>query len=73
MCVIIKLGVEINEPKDITSDMPKDTVFYKVEAGEELKKKYDVVELPSLLIFKNRKYLGKIEGVLLNRSKRRVV
>lgn len=48
--------------KDITSNMPKDTMFYKVEANEELKKKYNINELPTLLLFKNGNLLGKIEG-----------
>lgn len=48
--------------KDITTDMPKDTLFYKVESGENIKDKYSVTNLPSLLIFKNRNYLGKIDG-----------
>ena len=48
--------------KDMTANMPKDTMFYKTEAGKELKKKYDITEFPSLLIFKNSKYIGKIDG-----------
>ena len=51
--------------KDITIDMPKDTMFYKIEAGEILKEKYNIEELPTLLIFKNKKYLGKIDGYYL--------
>ena len=48
--------------KEITSNMPKDTLFYKIDAGEKLREKYDITELPSLLIFKNKKYLGKVDG-----------
>ena len=48
--------------KDITSNMPKDTMFYKVEANDELKEKYNINELPTLLLFKNGNLLGKIEG-----------
>jgi len=48
--------------KDITTDMPKDTLFYKVESGEGIKDKYNITDLPSLLIFKNKKYLGKVDG-----------
>ena len=47
--------------KDITSDMPSDTLFYKVEANE-LKNKYDIDELPALLVFKDKNYLGKVSG-----------
>ena len=48
--------------KDITSDMPSDTMFHKMEVNEELKQKYEINELPSLLIFKDKNLLGKIEG-----------
>lgn len=48
--------------KDIASDMPSDTMFYKMEVNEELKQKYEINELPSLLIFKDKNLLGKIEG-----------
>ena len=42
--------------------MPKDTLFYKVESGEIIKDKYNITDLPSLLIFKNKNYLGKVDG-----------
>ncbi len=48
--------------KEITSGMPEDTMFYKVESGKGIKEKYDIEEFPSLLIFKDEKYLGKIDG-----------
>lgn len=48
--------------KDITAEMPKDTMFYKVESDDEIKEKYNISELPALLIFKNKKYLDKISG-----------
>ena len=48
--------------KDITADLEKDTKFYKVVAGEALREKYNISELPALLLFKNKKFLGKIEG-----------
>ena len=51
--------------KDITINMPKDTLFYKVESNDEIKEKYGVKELPSLLIFKNKNYLGKVDGYYL--------
>lgn len=40
--------------KEITKDLPKDTLFFKAESKEE--------NLPALLIYKNKKLLGKIEG-----------
>ena len=48
--------------KEITEDMPKDTRYYKVNHTDSLMKKYDIKELPSLLLFKNKKLLGKVEG-----------
>ena len=48
--------------KDLTSNMPSDTLFYKAEAKDELKGKYNMTDFPTLLIFKNKNYLGKIEG-----------
>ncbi|MEE0865920.1 MAG: 4Fe-4S dicluster domain-containing protein [Clostridia bacterium] len=55
--------------KEITSDMPKDTMFYKIKTGAETKGKYDITELPTLLIFKNKKYLGKIDGYYSTENK----
>lgn len=48
--------------KDLTKDLPKDTLFYKAEASEEIITKYNVKELPSLLIFKKGNFLGNIDG-----------
>lgn len=48
--------------KELTKDMPKDTLFYKVDTNDDLLKIYNVKELPALLLFKDGKQLGKIEG-----------
>ena len=48
--------------KEITSNMPSDTMFYKVPIGDAIKEKYHIEVTPTLLIFKNKKYLGKVEG-----------
>ena len=40
--------------KEITKDLPSDTLFFKAESKEE--------NLPALLIYKNKELLGKIEG-----------
>ena len=48
--------------KELSKDLPKDTLFYKVESDEEINKKYEIKELPSLLVFKNGQLLGKIDG-----------
>ena len=55
--------------KDITSNMPKDTMFYKIELGEKIKEKYKITELPSLLIFNNKRFVGKIDGYYTADSK----
>ena len=48
--------------KDLTKDLPKDTLFYKAEANDDVLDKYNVSELPSLLVFKKGKFLGNIDG-----------
>ena len=48
--------------KDLTRDLPKDTLFYKAEATDNILEKYNVNELPSLLVFKKGKILGNIDG-----------
>jgi Fe-S-cluster-containing dehydrogenase component len=48
--------------KDLTKDLPKDTLFYKAEANDDVLNKYNVNELPSLLVFKKGKFLGNIDG-----------
>lgn len=47
--------------KDLTSALPKDTLFYKVESDKYIDK-YKIETLPALLVFKNSKLLGHIEG-----------
>ena len=48
--------------KDLTKDLPKDTLFYKAEANDDVLNTYNVKELPSLLVFKQGKFLGNIDG-----------
>ena len=48
--------------KEITKELPDTTLFYKVEATDELKEKYNISTLPSLLVFNNRELVNKIEG-----------
>ena len=48
--------------KELSQSLPKNTLFYKVESDDNLKKAYNLKELPSLLIFKNGDLLGNIEG-----------
>ena len=55
--------------KELTVDLDHDTLFYKVEVDEEVIDKYDLYAFPSLLIFKDGKYLGKVEGYYTNDKK----
>lgn len=48
--------------KDLTKDLPKDTLFYKAEANDDVLNTYNVKELPSLMVFKQGKFLGNIDG-----------
>ena len=47
--------------KEITKNLPKDTLFYKTESDKAIEE-YHIKELPSLLIFKKGKLLGHIDG-----------
>ncbi len=47
--------------KDLTEDLPKDTLYFKVNS-DKLIEKYGIKELPTLLLFKNNKLLGHIDG-----------
>jgi len=47
--------------RELTNSFPEDTLFYKVESSENIEK-YDIEELPSLLVFKSGKLLGHIDG-----------
>ena len=55
--------------KELTVDLDHDTLFYKVEVDDEVIDKYDLYAFPSLLIFKDGKYLGKVEGYYTNDKK----
>jgi len=57
MCLLKSINV-----KEIADAFSKETRYRKIEANDELLKRFDVTELPSLLFFKNGNYVGKIEG-----------
>lgn len=58
MCLLKSITV-----KDIADYFDKETRYRKVDVtNTDLLEKYNVKELPTLLFFKDRKYLGKIEG-----------
>ncbi len=48
--------------KELTKDMPAETLFYKSPCSDELKEQYQLEEIPSLLVFKYGELVGKIEG-----------
>lgn len=48
--------------KELTSDLPDTTLFFKASFENDKENKYELNEFPSLLIFKNGKLAGKIEG-----------
>lgn len=47
--------------KDLTKNLPPDTLYYKAESDKEINE-YGIKELPALLLFKNGKLLGNIDG-----------
>ncbi len=55
--------------KDLTKDLDKNTLFYKIACDKNLMKKYEITTLPSLLIFKDGKLLGNIDGYYTNNEK----
>ena len=59
--------------KDLSKDLPKDTLFYKVEATNDTINKYNVNELPSLLMFKKGSLLGHIDGYYTIDSKEEII
>lgn len=48
--------------KDITDNIPEEVFYYKLEKTDNIVNTYNLTELPTLLIFKNEKLLGKVEG-----------
>ena len=48
--------------KEIASDLSSDILYYKCNTNYEEAEKYDVKELPALLIYKSNKLIGKVEG-----------
>lgn len=59
--------------KELSKDLPKDTLFYKVEATENIINQYDIDELPSLLIFKKENLLGHVDGYYTIDSKEEII
>lgn len=58
--------------KDLTKDLPKDTLFYKADANDDTIEKFEVEELPALLIFEKGKLKGHIDGYFTNDEKEKL-
>ena len=48
--------------KETTNQIKESLFYYKVKLFDNLVKKFGIKELPCLLIFRNNKLLGKIDG-----------
>ena len=48
--------------KEITDQLIGDIKYYNFEPSPAFQKQYAIKELPTLLIYKNKKLLGKVEG-----------
>ena len=48
--------------KELTENLPDDTRFYKLPVKDKTKEKYGIDTLPALLVFKEEKLVGKVEG-----------
>ena len=59
--------------KELIKDLLATTMFYKVECDDNIKEKYEIEELPSLLLFKEDKLLGKIEGYYTTDEKKKII
>lgn len=55
--------------KKLTEELPKDTLFYKMEVDDSFIKKYQINEVPSLLVFRKGVLEGKIEGYYTEEKK----
>lgn len=59
--------------KELVKDLPDTTTFYKIESKEDIEEKYEVKELPTLLVFNKGKLSGKIEGYYTDESKNKII
>ena len=59
--------------KELVKDLPDTAVFYKVESKKEIEEKYEIKELPALLIFNKGSLLGKIEGYYTDDNKKEMI
>lgn len=55
--------------KEITKNLPSDTLFYKASFEEEKESRYNIQEFPTMLIYQNGKLKGKVEGYFETQDK----
>lgn len=55
--------------KDITDNISEEVFYYKLEKTDNIINTYNLTELPALLVFKDGKLLGKVEGYYETSSK----
>ncbi|HOZ53996.1 MAG TPA: 4Fe-4S binding protein [Bacilli bacterium] len=48
--------------KDLIDNIDEDVLYYKIKINDVLEETYNINEYPTLLIFKDSKLLGKIDG-----------
>lgn len=69
MCLLKSINV-----KEIADAFSKDTRYRKIEVlNEDLMKRFDITELPSLLFFKDGKFVGKVEGYYTTDEKDKLI
>lgn len=59
--------------KELVKDLPDTTTFYKVESKKTIEEKYEIKELPALLIFNKGNLSGKIEGYYNDNNKQEMI
>lgn len=55
--------------KEVTKELPSDTLFYKASFEETEENNYDIKEFPALLVYQDGNLKGKIEGYYTNEDK----
>jgi Fe-S-cluster-containing dehydrogenase component len=55
--------------KDLTKNLPKDTLFYKINSNDVMLEQFEVQKLPTLLVFEKGHFKGQIDGYFTNDEK----
>lgn len=59
--------------KELVKDLPDTTTFYKAESKKVIEEKYEIKELPALLVFDKGNLSGKIEGYYTDNNKQEII